>query len=257
MGVSGLFDLGGRVAIVTGGNGGLGLAMAEGLAAHGAEIAIVGRNPEKNRQAAERLRAAGKDPLVLELDVLEPGSAERMVEETVKRFGRLDILLCNAGGNIRKRPEAYTDDEFQWVLDLDLVSIHRQCRAAYPHLKASGRGRVIVIGSILSLMGAPFSAAYAAAKGGLVQLARAYATAWAQDGIRVNAILPGWFDTELTQRARADVPGLDEKVRSRTPVGRWGRPEELAGVAVLLAGPASEYITGAAFVVDGGFSIAV
>lgn len=255
--MSELFDLTGRVAIVTGGNGGLGLAMAEALAEHGAEIAIVGRNSEKNRQAAERLRATGREPLVLELDVLEAGSAERMVEETVKHFGRLDILLCNAGSNIRKRPEEYTDDEFQWILDLDLTSIHRQCRAAWPHLKASGQGRIIVIGSILSIMGAPFSAPYAAAKGGLVQLARAYATAWARDGIRVNAILPGWFDTDLTRQARADVPGLDEKVCARTPVGRWGRPEELKGVAVLLAGPACAYITGAAFVVDGGFSIAV
>lgn len=254
--MSGLFDLTGRVAIVTGGNGGLGLAMAEGLAEHGAEIAIVGRNPEKNRQAAERLRATGREPLVLELDVLEAGSAERMVEETVKHFGRLDILLCNAGGNIRKRPEEYTDEEFQWVIDLDLVSIHRQCRAAYPHLRASGRGRIIVIGSIMSHLAAPFNAPYCAAKGGLAQLARAYATAWAQDGIRVNAILPGWFDTDLTRRARAEVPGLDERVRARVPLGRWGQPHELKGAAVFLAGDAAEYVTGAAIAVDGGVMVA-
>ncbi len=255
--MSALFDLGGRVAIVTGGNGGLGLAMAEGLAEHGAEIAIVGRDREKNRRAAERLRATGREPLVLELDLLEPEAPARMVEETVRRFGRLDILVCNAGGNIRRRPEDYTDEEFEWVLRLNLISVHRQCRAAYPHLKASGQGRIVVVGSIMTHMAAPFNAPYCASKGGVVQLARAYATAWAQDGIRVNAILPGWFDTELTRRARAEVPGLDEKVRARVPVGRWGRPEELKGIAVLLAGPAAEYMTGAAIPVDGGIMVAV
>ncbi len=251
-----LFDLSGRVALITGGNGGIGLAMAEALAAFGAEVAIVGRDPAKMESAVERLQAMGRAPLPLTLDLAEREAPARAVAAVVERFGRLDILVANAGTNLRKPPQDYTDEEFAAVLELNLVSVHRLCAAAYPALKAAGAGRILVVGSIMSHLAAPFNAPYCASKGGVVQLARAYATAWAADGIRVNAILPGWIDTELTRRARRDVPGLHDKVVARTPVGRWGRPRDLAAATVFLAGPGADFVTGAAIPVDGGYLIA-
>lgn len=251
-----LFDLSGRVALITGGNGGIGLAMAEALATFGAEVAIVGRDPTKMESAVQQLQAVGRAPLPLTLDLAEPKAPARAVAAVVERFGRLDILVANAGTNLRKPPQDYTDEEFAAVLELNLMSVHRLCVAAYPALKAAAAGRILVVGSIMSHLAAPFNAPYCASKGGVVQLARAYATAWAADGIRVNAILPGWIDTELTRRARRDIPGLHDKVVARTPVGRWGRPRDLAAATVFLAGPGADFITGAAIPVDGGYLIA-
>ncbi len=251
-----LFDLEGTVALVTGGNGGIGLAMAEALAAHGAAVAVAGRDETKNARAAAVLRGYGREPLVLRGDLAEREVPARLVAATVAHFGRLDVVVANAGTNIRKRPEDYTEEEFAHVLEVDLVSVHRLCVAARPHLRASGRGRILVVGSIMSHLAAPFNAPYCAAKGGVVQLVRAYATAWAADGIRANAVLPGWIDTDLTRRARREVPGLHEKVIARTPVGRWGEPRDLAAVTVFLAGPGADFVTGAAIPVDGGYLVA-
>jgi 2-deoxy-D-gluconate 3-dehydrogenase len=190
----------------------------------------------------------------LELDVSKEESCRAMVESTVRRFGRLDILVNNAGTTIRKQPEAYTLAEWNRVIDTNLNGAFLCAQAGYPHMKHGGGGKIVNIGSMLSIFGASFAAAYAASKGGIVQMTKALACAWAKDNIQVNAILPGWIDTPLTQSARKEVPGLNERVLARTPAGRWGEPQDLAGVAVFLASPASDFITGAAIPVDGGYS---
>src|SRR5437868_824700 len=128
------------------------------------------------------------------------------------------------------------------------------CQAAYPHMQRQGGGKIINIGSMMAIFGAAYAAAYSASKGAIVQLSKSLATAWAKDNIQVNAVLPGWFDTELTRDARHQVPGLNERILNRTPAGRWGMPDDLAGVAVFLSGPASDFVTGATIAVDGGFS---
>jgi 2-deoxy-D-gluconate 3-dehydrogenase len=178
-----------------------------------------------------------------------------MVAQTVERFGRLDILVNNAGVANRKRPELYTPDEWRAVLDVNLTGAFFAAQAAYHAMKRSGGGKMINIGSMMSIFGASFASAYAASKGGIVQLTKALATAWAGDNIQVNAILPGWIDTELTRTARAQVEGLHDRVLARTPAGRWGVPDDLAGTAVFLASPASDFVTGTAIPVDGGYAV--
>ncbi len=249
-----MFDLRGKAALVTGGNGGIGLGMALGLARAGASVAIAGRNADKNAAALSRLEKVGGKAIALLADVSQETSCRAMVGEAAERFGRLDILVNNAGINIRKAPQDYTLDEWHRVLDANLTSAFVASQAAYPFFLKQQGGKIINVGSMMSLFGASFVAPYGASKGGLVQLTRALATAWAKDNIQVNAVLPGWIDTDLTRRARSDVPGLHERVLGRTPAGRWGSAEDLAGVAVFLASPASDFVTGTALPVDGGYS---
>ncbi len=226
--------------------------MARGLIEAGASVLIAGRDEAKNRAATDQLGERASSSVV---DLLSDGAAERLVADAVAQFGRLDILVNNAGTNIRKRPEEYTSQEWRTVLDTNLTSAFLCSQAAYPELKRSGGGKIINIGSMMSIFGASFAAPYAASKGGVVQLTKALASAWAADLIQVNAVLPGWIDTALTQQARRDVPGLHERVLGRTPAARWGVADDLAGVAVFLASPASDFITGVAIPVDGGYSI--
>lgn len=249
------FDLTGRVALVTGGNGGIGLGMAEGLAQAGAAVAVVGRDAQKNATAVERLERLGARARAIVADVTDPQACRAMVQETVGSLGGLDILVCNAGTNIRKQPETYSIEEWRLILDTNLSSAWFCCQAAYPELKKRGGGKIITIGSMMSIFGASFSGPYAASKGGIVQMSRALATAWAKDNIQVNAILPGWIDTDLTRQARRDVPGLEQKVVERTPAGRWGVPDDFCGIAVFLASAASDFLTGTAIPVDGGYSV--
>lgn len=249
------FDLKGRVAVVTGGNGGIGLGMARGLASAGASVAVAARDMAKSAAAVKALEALGAQAFAVEVDVSREASIARMVQAVAERFGRLDILVNNAGINIRKPPETYTLEEWRRILDTNLTSAFLCSKAVYPLMKKAGGGKIINVGSMLSIFGASFAAAYGASKGGIVQLTKGLASAWARDGIQVNAVLPGWIDTDLTIQARKDVPGLHERVLARTPAGRWGVPDDLAGVAVFLAGPASDFITGAAIPVDGGYSI--
>ena len=249
-----LFDLKGRVAVITGGNGGIGLGMAKGLAGAGATIVVGGRDATKNASAVKELKAMGAAASAISVDVLKEDSCRALIADTVKTHGRLDILVNNAGMSIRKQPEQYTLAEWHTVLDSNLTSAFLCSHAAYPALKKSGTGKIINIGSMMSIFGAPFATAYAASKGGMVQMTKAMATAWAKDHIQVNAILPGWIDTALTQRARQEVTGLHESVLKRTPAARWGLPDDFAGIAVFLAAPASDFVTGAAIAVDGGYS---
>jgi 2-dehydro-3-deoxy-D-gluconate 5-dehydrogenase len=244
------FDLTGKVALVTGGNGGIGLGLARGLAAAGASLMIAGRNAAKSEAAAAELRSAsGGKVAVFSGDVSTADVAQAMVATTLKQFGRIDILVANAGINIRKAPETYTPAEWQSILDLAAA------QAVHAAMKAQGGGKIITIGSMSSIFGLPFASAYSATKGGVVQLTRALASAWAKDNIQVNSILPGWIDTDLTKGARRDVAGLHDKVLTRTPAARWGQPSDFAGIGVFLASPASDFVTGTAIPVDGGYSI--
>jgi 2-deoxy-D-gluconate 3-dehydrogenase len=250
-----MFELKGKVAIVTGGNGGIGLGMATGLAQAGARVVVAARNQEKSRAAVDQLTRLGSEAIAVAMDVAEEASVESAVRAVVERLGRVDVLVNNAGINIRKQPQDYTLAEWRSVLDTNLTSAFLCARAVYPLMKSAGGGKIINIGSMMSIFGASFAAAYAASKGGMVQLTKALATAWARDNIQVNAVLPGWIDTELTQNARRQVQGLHESVLRRTPTGRWGTMDDMAGVAVFLASSASDFVTGTAIPVDGGFAI--
>ncbi|NMM07969.1 glucose 1-dehydrogenase [Polaromonas sp.] len=251
-----MFDLQGKVALVTGGNGGIGLAMARGLADAGARVAVVGRNPVKLLAAVASLGQQGKESQAkaYAVDVCDEAAVSTLMAQLIEDFGRLDILVNNAGINIRKQVQDLSLTEWNAVMDTNLTSAFLCSRTAFPHLKKQG-GKVINIGSMTSIFGASFAPAYSASKGGIVQLTRALATAWAADNIQVNAILPGWIDTELTQKARAEVNGLNERILARTPAGRWGKPQDLAGIAVFLSSAASDFITGTAIPVDGGYSV--
>ncbi|HEY7869094.1 MAG TPA: glucose 1-dehydrogenase [Methylomirabilota bacterium] len=248
-------ELKGRVAVVTGGNGGIGLGMARGMGAAGATIVVAGRNAEKSRRAVAELGALGAEAAAIEVDVADEASVNTLVRAAVDRFGRLDILVNNAGMNIRKPVHELSLAEWRQVLDTNLTSAFLLSRAVYPIMKKNGGGKIINIGSMMSIFGASFAPAYAASKGGIVQLTKATATAWARDNIQVNAVLPGWIDTELTTNARREVAGLHERVLARTPASRWGVPNDLSGIAVFLGGPASDFVTGTAIAVDGGYSI--
>lgn len=247
------FDLSGRVALVTGGNGGIGLAMALGLQKAGARIAIAGRNSAKAADALRMLE--GGEAHFIKADLSGAAGCTAAVEGACQVLGGLDILVNNAGITARKRPEALSLAEWDSVLRTNLTSAFLCAQAAHPVFKARGGGKIINIGSMLSIFGAPFAAAYSASKGGLVQLTKSLAAAWAEDGIQVNAVLPGWIDTDMGASARSQVEGLDQRVRARTPAARWGQPQDFEGVAVFLASSASDFITGAALPVDGGYSI--
>jgi len=244
------FDLTGRVAIVTGGNGGIGLGMARGLAAAGAKVVVAGRNKDKSAAAAKEIRGDA-----IEVDVKSEASLKSLIAETVKRHARLDILVNNAGINIRKQPQEYTLAEYHEVMNTNLTSAFNCSQLAYPEMKKAGGGKIINIGSMMSIFGASFTAPYATSKGGIVQMSRAMACAWAKDNIQVNCVLPGWIDTDLTRGARKQIEGLHERVLARTPAGRWGDPGDFAGIAVFLASPSSDFITGTAIPVDGGYSV--
>jgi len=203
----------------------------------------------------ERLGPGGS--LAIEVDVADASSVDALMARTREACGRIDILVNNAGMNIRKPPHVLSLAEWRQVLDVNLTSAYLCSHAVHPALKVAGGGKIINIGSMLSIFGASFAPAYAASKGGIVQFTRACATAWAPDNIQVNAVLPGWINTALTVQARKEVPGLEERVTARTPAGRWGEPEDFAGIAVFLASSASDFLTGTAIPVDGGYSIQV
>jgi 2-deoxy-D-gluconate 3-dehydrogenase len=248
-----LFDLHGKVAIVTGGNGGIGLGIARGLAQAGAHVAIAGRNQDKISAAVAELAPHGQ-ALGVAADVTDPDQVRRMVAQTVEHFGGLDIMVANAGMNIRKPPEGYSADEWHTIVDTNLTGVFACSQAAYPALVERGGGKILTIGSMASIFGFDVATVYAATKGAVVQMTKSLASAWAKDNIQVNCILPGWIDTDLTRRARHVVSGLSERVVERTPARRWGDPQDLAGAAIFLCSPASNFITGTALPVDGGFS---
>ena len=249
------FDLTGKAAIVTGGNGGIGLGMARGLAEAGAAVAIVGRNEAKSTEAVADLRQRGAKVISVVADVTDQAAVAAMVERALHELGRIDILVNNAGINIRKAPHTLALEEWDSVIKTNLTSAFLCSQAVYPAMKAAGGGKIINIGSMMSIFGSSFAPAYAASKGGIVQFTRSCAVAWAADNIQANAVLPGWIDTDLTKRAREQIDGLHDKVLARTPAARWGAIGDFAGIAVFLSSAASDFVTGTAIPVDGGFSV--
>jgi 2-dehydro-3-deoxy-D-gluconate 5-dehydrogenase len=249
-----LFDLQGKVAIVTGGNGGIGLGIARGLAEAGASIAVAARNPEKTRAAVEHLTSFGAKALAVHVDVTVPAQVKDMVSQTADALGGVDILIANAGTTVRKRPETYSLEEWASIIETNLTGVFTCCHAVYPQFKARGGGKIVTIGSMTSIFGLDMAAPYTATKGGVMQLTKSLASAWARDNIQVNCILPGWIDTDLTQGARRAISRLHDTVIDRTPMKRWGRPEDLAGAALFYCSAASDFVTGTALPVDGGFS---
>jgi 2-dehydro-3-deoxy-D-gluconate 5-dehydrogenase len=256
MKVSQLFGLTGKVAVVTGGNGGLGLAMALGLAGAGASVMVAARNADKTNQAVTQLEGLGVKAKGLSVDLSQEPDIYRMVDQTIETFGRVDILVNNAGMVVRKDPQELSTVEWDQVLDVNLRAAFLASKAVYPHMKSQGGGKIISIGSMFSIFGGGGSGApYSASKGGIVQLSKSLAVAWAKDNIQSNAILPGWFMTELTGDIPVNQPERYDLISRRIPTGRWGEPEELQGTVVFLAGPASDYVTGAVITVDGGYSV--
>jgi 2-deoxy-D-gluconate 3-dehydrogenase len=250
-----LFDLSGKVALVTGGNGGIGLGMARGLAEAGAAVAVVGRNEAKSLAAVSEIEKSGSKAISVVADVTDKAAVAAMVDRVNGELGRIDILVNNAGINIRKPPHTLEIGEWDSVMATNLTSAFLCSQAVYPAMKAAGGGKIINIGSMMSIFGASFTPAYAASKGGIVQFTRSCACAWAADNIQANAVLPGWIDTDLTRRARKEIDGLHDRVLARTPAARWGAIGDFAGIAVFLASPASDFLTGTAIPVDGGYSI--
>ena len=250
-----LFNLTDKVAIITGGNGGIGFAMAKAIGVTGAIVVIAGRNEEKNKKSIEELNSLNVKCKSLIVDVVNENSCNKLIEDVVKEFGKLNILINNAGTNIRKRPEEYELEEWTSIIDTNLIGTFTCSKTAFKHFKNINGGKIINIGSMHSLFGAPLGSAYSASKGGVVQLTKSLANTWAKDNIQVNAVLPGYIDTTLTRQARIDIPELQKRVEERTPAGRWGDPDDLGGIAVFLSSDASNYVTGTAIPVDGGYSI--
>ncbi len=250
-----LFNLKGKVALVTGGNGGLGLGMALGLAEAGANIAIAARNPDKTSDAIKQIEGVGVRAISVPTDVTKETEIESMISQTLDKLGHIDILVNNSGVTMRKEPEDLSGDEWDHVLNVNLRACFLASKTVYPHMRDRGSGKIINIGSMTSIFGGGGSGApYSSSKGGIVQLSKSLAVAWAKDNIQSNAILPGWFTTELTAAIPERQKERYQLISSRIPAGRWGEPEELAGVAVFLASPASDYVTGSVIAVDGGYS---
>ena len=247
------FDLSGRVALVTGGGSGLGLAIAEGLAAAGARVVINGRNRDKLDAALEHLAEAGQAASVCAFDVTDEGAVAAGVAEIESAIGAVDILVNNAGMNHRKALDAFTLDEWREVQAVNADGPFLMARAVLPGMRARKRGKIVNIGSIASDLGRPNIVPYAVSKGAIKMLTRALAVEAAAYNVQVNAIAPGFFDTEMNAPLIANET-FSSWVLRRTPAARWGHPREIAGAAVFLASAAADFVTGHVLYVDGGFS---
>ena len=251
-----MFDLTGRVALITGGNGGIGLGIARGLAKAGAAVCLAARDEEKSRAAVDGLTSDGSQAIAVKCDVNDPSSVVDAIDAAVSEFGGLDILVNNAGANRRaNEPHELSMDDWRLVVDTNLNSLHIVSTAAFPHLKASTGGKVINIGSMMSVFATGYAPAYAASKGGVVQYTKALAVGWGRYDIQVNCILPGWVHTDMTGAFLKMFPEREQVIIDRTPAGRWADPVDLAGTAVFLASRASEFVTGASIPVDGGYLV--
>ena len=246
-----LFKLDGRTALVTGASRGLGQAIAWGLAQAGADIACVSRsgNAAETQQLVEE---TGRKFIPLQIDLSNPKARTGLIDSVVADFGHLDILVNNAGSGTRHPPEEYPQDEWRELIEVHLNSAFDLAQQAAPHMFRRGRGKIINVGSVLSFEGGYYIPAYAAAKHGIAGLTKALATAWSGRGINVNCIAPGYFETDLTDSLR-NHPSRGPEILDRIPCGRWGRPDEIAGIAVFLGSDASNYMHGSIVPVDGGW----
>jgi NAD(P)-dependent dehydrogenase (short-subunit alcohol dehydrogenase family) len=243
MGTSGVYD--GRRVLVTGGTGGIGRAIADAFAAEGAEVVVTGLTEAE----VESCRDAAGGLTAHRLDVADQAAIDRLAAG----FERLDVLV-NAAGMILRGGLEFEPEGFLRVVDVNLTGAMRTCRACRALLAGRG-GSIVNLASMLSFFGSGFAPAYSASKGGVAQLTKSLAIAWASEGIRVNAIAPGWIETALTRALTAD-PARSGAILARTPLGRWGRPEDVAGAALFLCSPAAAFITGVVLPIDGGYSIA-
>ena len=246
-----LFRLDGKVALVTGASRGLGAAMAVALATAGADVALHA-SAEADRTAAEIAAIDGRRTHLLTADLRDSGAPDRLVADTLDAFGRIDILVNNAGV-IRRQPAAQHEDaDWDEVIGLNLSSVFRMCRATGRHMLERGSGKIVNVASLLSFQGGINVPGYSAAKGGVVQLTKALANEWAPHGINVNAIAPGYMETDNTIALRQDA-NRSRQIGERIPAGRWGTPQDLAGAVIYLSSSAADYVHGHVLVVDGGW----
>ena len=254
MKTSALFDLTGRVGIVTGGNGGIGRAIALGLAQAGASVAVFGRNDQKNQRVLSELKAIGVPCVALRVDLTDRDALEPALERVESELGGVDILVNNAGivslsgGVLNETPE-----DWDGVIETQLNAVFLLSKLAAQSMVSRKSGKIINIGSMYSYFGSGLIPSYSAAKGAIVQLTKSMAIELAPYNIQVNAIAPGWIETDMT--APAKTMPLNDEILARTPAGRWGQPEEIAGTAVYLASRAADFVTGTTIRVDGGYAI--
>jgi NAD(P)-dependent dehydrogenase (short-subunit alcohol dehydrogenase family) len=249
-----LFNLEGKAAVVTGASGGIGKAIALALAAHGADVLMAGRNPEKTREAAAEVAALGRKAVPFILEITSRSSAEAMAAAALKEFGHIDILVNSAGMNIRKEVLSIADADWDQVLTTNLKGVLYCCQAVGKCMVERGYGKIVNIASISSFLGHPARGAYAASKGGLIQLTRVMATEWAPHHVTVNAISPSAVDTPFIDGLKKDRQRLDREIE-RIPMGRIATPDDVVGAAVLLASSASDFITGQNLFIDGGRTV--
>lgn len=250
---TGLFDLTGRVAIMTGAGRGLGRTMAIALAAAGADLALASRTTSELDSLVEEVEALGRRAIAVPTDVTSPAACEAMVQAAIDQLGRLDVLVNNAGTNVRKPALEITPEEYDFVLQTNLKGYFNGARAAGRHFVEQGSGKVINVSSILGSVALPNQAAYASSKGAIDQLTKVLAIEWAEANVQVNGLAPTYFETDLT-RPLYDDPERKAFIEDRTPMGRWGQPHELAGAVIFLAGDASNFVTGQTILVDGGWT---
>jgi 2-deoxy-D-gluconate 3-dehydrogenase len=246
-----MFTLQGKKALVTGASRGIGKAVAIGLAEAGADVALVSRSDVLFRTAQE-IEKLGRKALVIQEDLTRPEAAEKVVNATVKSFGRLDILVNNAGTTRRAPVEDYRDEDWEVVIELNLNVVFRLCRAAGKVMLARGYGKIVNVASLMSFQGGITIPAYTASKHGVAGLTKSFANEWAGRNITVNAIAPGYVCTEVTVTLQKDKV-RNRQILERIPQGRWAEPEDMVGAVVFLASDASRYVQGHVLVVDGGW----